>query len=173
MRYQDERNHGCRVSDDWTFRGLKTVVMENDVLRVVILADKGADIYQFVHKPSDIDFLWRSPWGVTNPSTFIPTTGDGVGIWMDTYEGGWQTVLPGGGFPSRYGGADMGLHGEVNTIPWDCSILEDDVLRVSVKFSVRTHRTPFFFEKTLTLEAGSARLKVEQRLVNEGEEPVH
>ncbi len=173
MRYQDERNHGCRVSDDWTFRGLKTVVMENEVLRIVILADKGADIYQFVHKPSDIDFLWRSPWGVTNPSTFIPTTGDGVGIWMDTYEGGWQTVLPGGGFPSRYGGADMGLHGEVNTIPWDCSILEDDVRRVSVKFSVRTHRTPFFFEKTLTLEAGSARLKVEQRLVNEGEEPVH
>ena len=56
MRYQDERNHGCRVSDDWTFRGLKTVVMENEVLRIVILADKGADIYQFVHKPSDIDF---------------------------------------------------------------------------------------------------------------------
>ena len=173
MRYQDERNHGCRVSDDWTFRGLKTVVMENELLRVVVLADKGADIYQFVHKPTDIDFLWRSPWGVTDPSTFIPTTGDGVGIWMDTYEGGWQTVLPGGGFASAYGGADMGLHAEVNTVPWDCVILEDTVDCVSVKFSVRTRRTPFFFEKTLTLESGSSRLKIDQRLVNEGEEAVH
>ncbi len=52
MRYQDERNYGCRVSDDWMFRGLKTVVMENEVLRIFILADKGADIYQFVHKHS-------------------------------------------------------------------------------------------------------------------------
>ena len=60
--YQLERNHGCRVSDAWTFRGLKTAVIENELLRVVVLIDKGADIYQFVHKPSDTDFLWRSPW---------------------------------------------------------------------------------------------------------------
>ena len=65
--YQLERNHGCRVSDAWTFRGLKTAVIENELLRVVVLIDKGADIYQFVHKPSDTDFLWRSPWGVRDP----------------------------------------------------------------------------------------------------------
>jgi len=173
MRYQDERNYACRLSDEWVFRGLKTVVMENEFLRVIVLADKGADIYQFVYKPLDVDFLWKSPWGVTNPSTYIPTTGDGVGIWMDTYEGGWQTVLPAGGFSSQHEGADMGLHGEVNTIPWDCLILQNDANCVSVKFSVRAYRTPFFFEKTLTLETGSSHLKIEQRLVNEGGESVH
>ena len=45
MHYQLERSHGCRVSDAWTYRGLRTVVLENEVLRVVILIDKGADIY--------------------------------------------------------------------------------------------------------------------------------
>ena len=60
MHYQNERNYGCRVSDSWTYRGLKTVVLENELLRIVILADKGADIYQFVYKPLDVDFLWRS-----------------------------------------------------------------------------------------------------------------
>ena len=49
MHYQNERNYGCRVSDSWTYRGLKTVVLENELLRIVILADKGADIYQFVY----------------------------------------------------------------------------------------------------------------------------
>ena len=80
--YQLERNYGCRVSDAWTFRGLKTAVIENELLRVVVLIDKGADIYQFVHKPTDTDFLWRSPWGVRDPSVRIPTTGSGEG-WMD------------------------------------------------------------------------------------------
>ncbi|MCI0796509.1 MAG: DUF4432 family protein, partial [Chloroflexi bacterium] len=126
-----------------------------------------------VHKPTDTDFLWRSNWGVRDPRKFIAPSGDGVGSWMDTYEGGWQTVLPGGGFPSRYGGADMGLHAEVNNVPWDAVIVEDTPERVSLRCSVRTFRTPFFFEKTLTLTAGSPVLELEQTLVNEGEEPVH
>lgn len=173
MHYQIERNYGCRVSDDWTYRGLKTAVIENELLRIVVLVDKGADIYQFVHKPTDVDFLWRSYQGVRDPRRWHPTTGDPVGVWMDTYEGGWQTVLPGGGFPSRYGGADLGLHAEVNTMPWDCAIVEDTPERVSLRCWVRTYRTPFFFEKTLTLNSGSAVLELEQTLTNEGEEEAH
>ena len=173
MHYQDERNHGCRVSDAWTYRGLKTAILENELLRIVLLIDKGADIYQFVHKPTDVDFLWRSPWGVRDPSKFIPTTGSPWGSWLDVYEGGWQTVLPGGGFPSVYRGADMGLHAEVNTMPWDCAVTHDSPEKVAIRCWVRTYRTPFFFEKTLTLNSGSPVLEIEEALVNEGEEPVH
>ena len=173
MHYQDERNHGCRVSDAWTYRELKTAILENELLRIVLLIDKGADIYQFVHKPTDVDFLWRSPWGVRDPSKFIPTTGSPWGSWLDVYQGGWQTVLPGGGFPSVYRGADMGLHAEVNTMPWDCAVTEDSQEKVAIRCWVRTYRTPFFFEKTLTLNSGSPVLEIEETLVNEGEEPVH
>ena len=173
MHYQNERNHGCRVSDAWTYRGLKTAVLENELLRIVILIDKGADIYQFVHKPSDVDFLWRSPWGVRDPSKFVQTTGGGAEMWLDQYEGGWQTVLPGGGFPSNYGGVELGLHAEVNTVPWDAVIVEDTPERVSIRCSVRTARTPFYYEKTHTLVSGSAVLHTEETLVNEGRETQH
>ena len=173
MHYQLERNYGCRISDAWSYRGLKTAVLENEVLRVVVLIDKGADIYQLEHKPTDVDFLWRSPWGVRDPSRFLPTTGSGESIWLDVYEGGWQTVLPAGGFPSKYRGADMGIHGEVNTVPWDSVIEEDSPDRVSMRCWVRTARTPFFFEKTLTVSGNSPVLEIESALVNEGEEPVH
>ena len=171
MHYQLERNHGCRVSDAWTYRGLKTAVLENELLRVVVLVDKGADIYQLVHKPTDVDFLWRSPWGVRDPSRFIATSGAPTETWLDVYEGGWQTVLPGGGFHSRYSGAEMGLHAEVNTMPWDCAVVEDTPEKVSIRCSVRTYRTPFFFEKTLTLTSGYAVLEIDEALTNEGEEP--
>ena len=72
MHYQNERNHGCRVSDAWTYRGLKTLVMENELLRVVVLADKGADILELVHKPTDVDFLWRSALGSARPLEVRP-----------------------------------------------------------------------------------------------------
>jgi hypothetical protein len=173
MHYQLERNHGCRVSDAWTYRGLKTAILENELLRIVILIDKGADIYEFVHKPTDVDFMWRSPWGVRDPTRFTPTTGSPTGVWLDQYEGGWQTVFPAGGFPAVYGGAELGLHAEANTMPWDCAIVEDTPERASIRCWVRTYRTPFFFEKTLALSSGSPVLELEQTLVNEGEEPVH
>lgn len=171
--YQLERNYGCRVSDAWTFRGLKTAILENEAIRIVILIDKGADIYQFVHKPSDIDFMWRDPHGVRNPRTFTPSTGNPVGTWMDYYEGGWQTVFPGGGFPSEYQGADMGLHAEANIAPWDAAIVEDTPERASIRCWIRTARAPYFFEKTLTLTSGSPVLSVDQTLTNEGEEVGH
>ena len=49
MHYQDERTTGCRISDSWTYRGLKTVILENEVLRVSIISDKGADVFELSH----------------------------------------------------------------------------------------------------------------------------
>ena len=86
MHYRIERNYGCRISDSWTYRGHKTAIIENEILRVVVLIDKGADIYEFLHKPSDTDFVWRSPWGVRDPKQFVPTTGSGTELWLDQYE---------------------------------------------------------------------------------------
>ena len=173
MNYRNERNYGCRISDSWTYRGLKTAVLENEQLRVMVLIDKGADIYEFLHKPSDTDFVWRSPWGVRDPSKFVPTTGSPTELWLDQYEGGWQTVLPGGGFPSQYGDVQLGLHAEVNTVPWDSLVVEDTPDKVSLKCWVRTVRTPFYFEKTMTLNRDEAVLKTDEILINEGEETAH
>lgn len=171
MHYQDERTHGCRVSDAWTYRGLKTVVLENELIRVIVLADKGADVYSFVHKPTDTEFLWRSPWGVRDPRKFLPTTGSAESVWLDVYEGGWQTVVPHGGYPSTITGAELGLHAELNTLPWDAQIVSDGPDRVAARFWARGPRTPFFAEKTLSIEAGSGVLTVDESVTNEAEEP--
>ena len=52
-------------------------------------------------------------------------------------------------------------------------IVEDTPERVAIKCWVRTARAPYFFEKTLALNAGSPVLEVEQTLTNEGEEVGH
>ena len=142
MHYQKERNYGCRVSDDWEFRGNKVAIIENEKIRVMVLVDKGADIYSFVHKSSDTDYMWRSVWGVRDTRKFLSTTGDYS--WADTYEGGWQTCAPTAGNKRKdYQGAPMGQHSEMSTMPWDSQIIEDDPERCSIKFSVRTYRTTF------------------------------
>lgn len=168
--YTHERNWGCRISDEWTYKGMKTVVLENELVRITVLADKGTDIIEFLYKPRDIDFMWRTPMGYRNPATFTPSVGSSGGYFLDLYGGGWQECCPAGGGSCEYKGAEWGVHGEVAVLPWQCQIVADTPEEIAAKFWVRTVRTPFYLEKTLSLKANSPVLTLAERLVNEGEE---
>ncbi len=166
------RNHGCRISDAWTYQGLRTLILENELLRVTVLLDKGSDIVEFRYKPLDLDFLFFAPPGIRNPNHGLVSAPSG-GPFLDYFSGGWNEVLPNGGPLVNYKGAELGQHGEVSLIPWEHAILEDSPDRVSVRLWVRPLRTPFFLEKTLSLEPDRAVLTLDERLVNEGGEPMH
>jgi Domain of unknown function (DUF4432) len=169
--YTHERNYGCRIMEV-IYRGLRTVTLENELIRVSFLADKGSDIFEFLYKPTDTDFMWRSPLGVRNPATFVPTIPRPEGAFLDYYEGGWQECLPTGGNDTSYAGARFGAHGEACLIPWEYRILENEPERVQVCFWVRTYRTPLFLTKTVTLDRYSGSLAFAERLVNEGAVPI-
>ena len=164
--HHPDRNWACRIQSDITLKGLKTVVMENEHLRISILADKGADIYEFLHKSSDTDFMWRTPVGLHNPATFTPSNTTSEGPFMDHYEGGWQEIFPSGGTDNTHAGVSYGLHGEVCQLPWSFNVLEDTPDRISCLFSTRTLRTPFLIERTLTLNKGEAKLHISETLKN-------
>jgi galactose mutarotase-like enzyme len=169
--YTHERNFGCRIWET-LYRGLPMVTLENEALRVSLLAGKGADVFEFLHKPTDTDFMWRSPLGVRNPAHFVPSVGRADGAFLDYYEGGWQECFPTGGNAIEHAGTSFGLHGEVSLMPWDYAIEVDTPATVAVKFWVRTVRTPFLLEKTVRLERHSSVLHIAARVVNEGAEPL-
>jgi hypothetical protein len=143
--------------------------MENEFLKMSIIADKGTDIFELIYKPLDIDFMWKTPGGIREPGKSIPTIGSSIGSYVDYFAGGWQEILPGGG-PDTYMGADLGLHGELTVLPWNYCVEEDTVNRISVLFSCRTMRFPFFIKKRISLSGGSPIITFEEALTNEGEE---
>ncbi len=169
MLYHHFRNYGCRINTDYFYKGLRVAVLENEYLRVSVLVDKGTDIFEFLYKPKDVDFMWLSPWGIRPPSRFIPTVASKEGSFMDYYEGGWQEILPNFGYGGTYyDGVEEGLHGEVCLLPWDCQIIEDSPSRIEIKFSIRCYRTPFYLEKTLSMKREDPVLYISETLVNEG-----
>ncbi len=173
MRQAIPRNDGCRISDEWTYRGQRVLVMENGLLRVVVALDKGSDILLFEHKPSGIDALWKAPWGdLISPGQHITTRPRPEGNFSDFHEGGWQECFPNGGRVCEYRGAEMGLHGEVYGLPWECHITEDTRERISAELTVRTRRTPFLLRKTLSMEHGSCSLGISETVTNEGRYPM-
>lgn len=169
MSFSPPRNHGCRISDEWSYRGMRTLVLENELLRVTVLLDRGSDIVEFRYKPLDLDLLHFGQQGLRNPMQEIPSAYTDS-PYLDFFNGGWNEILPNGGSPVIYKGAALGQHGEISLLPWRCSLLEDTPDRVAARLWVRALRTPFLLEKTLSMEAGKAALFIDERLTNEGGE---
>ncbi|MEW6130050.1 MAG: aldose 1-epimerase [Acidobacteriota bacterium] len=166
--YHHNRNYGCRLTE-FIYEGYRAITLENEKLRVTVLADKGTDIFEFLYKPQDVDFMWRTREGLR--PRYLPQHIRGSGTFMDNYEGGWQELFPNCGNFSTYQGAEIGQHGEIAALPWRYTIIKDEVDEIAVRFEVRAIRTPFHLAKTLTLKRHEAILRIHERVTNEGGQP--
>lgn len=167
--YHHNRNYGCRYKDI-KYKGFGTLMIENELLRLLVIYEKGTDIIEFLYKPKDVDFLWKSPAVVTafNKNPF--TKEHPAGSFLDIYEGGWQELLPNINDPTDYKGSSLGFHGEVLYRTWEYSIVNDTVDEVKVRFSLRLNRAPFFVTKYLTIRSYSPVVEIEEEILNEGDE---
>jgi hypothetical protein len=171
LAYTHERNFGCRVREI-VYRGHRCVTMENERLRVLVAADKGADLLEFLYKPLDLELLWHSYHGLRRAGFDRASSPLVAGPFREQFAGGWYEMLPNGPEPSVHRGAAFGFHGEATLLPWDYRIAVDDPDRIVVTFSVRLVRMPIHVEKMLTLERGASTLIIDERLVCEAAHPL-
>jgi galactose mutarotase-like enzyme len=169
--YHHNRNYGCRITE-FIYEGYRSVALENEKLRVTVIADKGTDIYEFLYKPRDVDFMWRTYTGLRERAHFLAASPRAAGPHMDFYEGGWQELFPNCGNLSLHQGAEVGQHGEVLLLPWRYHIVKDEPEEIEVRFEVRTVRTPFHLVKSLSLRRGEPVLRIRERVTNEGGQEV-
>jgi len=158
-------HHGARIRD-FHERGRRVLVLENELIRVELLPDKGSDIVSFLHKPSDTDAMWHSEIGLRRPGEDGRRPADDLTAFMDRYEGGWQECFPNGGQSVTYRGAPIPFHGELWAAAWDVRVEEETPERVVVALVVETARTPFRVEKRLTLTAGRPVLTIDETIEN-------
>jgi galactose mutarotase-like enzyme len=169
---EPNRHWGCRVNDQLIWNGMRSLILQNELIQIVVHVDKGAEITQFLYKPLDVDFLWRAPNDLHNPAQFVSAGGSKSAPFFDHWSGGWFEVVPNNGPECTYKGADLGFYAETINIPWHYRILEDNPERVKVGLWVKTYRLPLLLRKTLTIERGEPHLSIEEQLTNLGKEPI-
>jgi hypothetical protein len=152
--------------------GCRAIQLENELISVVVLPHKGADIYSFISKPHGLDVLWKSPWqprAGTPPA--IGTLSEAE--WLDRYEGGWQLIFPNGGDACTYRGAPLGFHGEASASAWEYSIRSPGPTAAIVDMHLSLRRSPFRVSRTLSVERGSPILRIFEVIENLSDTPLH
>jgi hypothetical protein len=164
--YPYQRNTACRLLVDQSWCGYHAVTLQNRHLRVTVLPEKGGDIIELLHKPSDTDVLFLSPNGLRRDDHADFTLNDGPGAFMDRYPGAWQEILPAGGPPASHGGIGFGQHGEISVLPWRCEVVADTPDEVAIALTVQTVRTPLRLRRVMRLRRDEAVLHLEETLAN-------
>ncbi len=142
--------------------GLRTILIENRLLRVVVLPEAGARIWQITYKPLAADLLWNNPNVPPAPQPLHAS-------YDDTWSGGWDEL-----FPNDEAGTLLGRalpdHGELWTGAWQAEPFQnEDEAGVHLRFT--TPISHFLAEKTLRLRPESATLEIRYRLTNQGAAP--
>ena len=163
----------CKVTEIVLGQTLRALEIENDVLSTTVIVDKGADIFRLVYKPSNIDVLWKSPWGIKESARGFDSSFDSATAWLEAYAGGWQVLFPNGGDANNYKGAALGFHGEASMKAWDYEVVSESAAAAEVKLSSRLSRSPYTIERWMRVEAGSPILHIRERITNHAGEEMH
>jgi galactose mutarotase-like enzyme len=153
----------ARIDDRWTHRGLRTIVLENDQIRVEILPDLGARVHRIEHRASGVDLLWHNPRIEPRP---VPIGAS----YDDNFAGGWDELFP-NDFAGKVGDETYPDHGELWCQPWQYSVEPDGPESVSVMLSLTGSVTTTVIEKRVTLRAGESQLRFEHTITNTGRAP--
>ena len=158
---------------EFIYEGYRCVALENEKLRVTFVADKGTDIYEFLYKPRDVDFMWRTRVGLATALALRPVQPSRI----RRAHGLLRRRVAGAVSELRHALRSIrarrsGQHGEVLLLPWRYAITKDDPDEIEVRFDVRTVRTPFHLVKTVTLRRNEAALRIHERVTNEGGQEV-
>ena len=139
--------------------GLRTIVIENGLVRIIVLPEAGAKVWQIHYKPLHADILWNHPelHPMRHP---LHTSYD------ETWSGGWDELFP-NDEAGELTGQSLPDHGELWTGSWQAESFRcNDTVGVHLHFT--TPISNFLAEKTLVLRSDSAVLEVNYKLTNQG-----
>lgn len=144
--------------------GHRALVLRDQHSRVVVLPDKGCDIYAVEDLRTGVDVLFKTPWGLRERAAGQKAP-DSVAHWLQQYPGGWQLVLPNGGTEAAAQGTRWGFHGEACLVPWSCELVEGGVDATTTLFYA-----PLTVQRQIRLEAG--RLRIAETVTNDSPDAV-
>lgn len=153
-----------RLSSDWSYRGFRALVLENRLLRVVVLPELGGKIWSIVYKPRDREMLWHHPRVAPRPAPFGAR-------YDDWFCGGWDELFPNDA-PVTINGEPYPDHGEIWSMPADWEIVAASPDEATILLRSAGTVTTARFEKEITLRADDARLRLRYRIRNDGPAPI-
>ncbi|MCU6709598.1 hypothetical protein M6D81_12890 [Paenibacillus sp. J5C_2022] len=136
---------------------MKAVILENEEIEVIILPDKGSEIFRYRDKRTAIDYLHVYQEEIER---YLQDAEQGVpSLLGDYFFGGCYTMFPNAGIDQTYENGYYDYHGDLRKAAWDYAI--DGC---TLKLKAGSRHVPLGIERTVHLEKEGTRLTFTDRL---------
>ena len=152
------------VDTSCRYRGMETIILENNCLKAVILPELGAKMLHLVHKPSDTEMLWLNP-------SLTPHALPCGSSYDDNFFGGWDELFP-NDEPVKIDGKKYPDHGELWCRPWEYIIEERTDTHATVYLWCFGSVSATRIDKWITVTADRPVLKFRHKVTNLGDKPL-
>ena len=152
------------INTEWKYRGFEAVILENKQIRMVVLPELVAKIWELTNKKSDTDLLWKNPR--------LPLRAVSHGASYDNnFTGGWDELFP-NDEPLTLNGETYPDHGELWSQPWQWEIEESSADRGSMHLWCHSSVLNVRVDKWISLQKESAVIRFRHRIQNFGSGPI-
>lgn len=151
-----------QLQNEATCHGLRALSLENRYLRLMILPEAGAKIWQITYKPFEADLLW-------NNSRIPPAKLPMISSYDDVWSGGWDELFPNDEV-ATIAGREYPDHGELWTGEWSACALTGESEK-GWKLEFQTPLSSIRVEKTIVLRRDDPRIYFRHRFTNLGSTP--
>jgi len=147
-----------------TIEGFDALRLSNGRLSLTVIPALGGKISSIKYEPAQYEWLWRNP--------HLPyLTPQYDASFVKLYDTGgldecFPAVNPGPCPVEPWAGTPIPDHGELWGQPWEWAIAEESEQRLSLRMTAYGVRFPYRFERTITIEAGQAAIRLAYRLTN-------
>jgi hypothetical protein len=151
-------------------RGWRGLALETEAVELVLLPDKGCDLYSWTDRRTGVDVLFKTPWGLPAEPHGGRTDGSSA-AWLARYPGGWQVLCPNGGAETEApGGVRWGFHGEACLTSWTLEDSGASGAAAWAELSTRLHTAPIAMRRRLRLRGRT--LTLEESVTNTSPDPL-
>lgn len=146
--------------------GIDAVVLENDMLRAVIVPSLGGRVWELEDRKSGRQWIWHRE--------SVPLAPTAPGAEYDAvWAGGWEELFPNDA-PGEFEGRHLPDHGEWWTLDWSGGMTaecDDAMARLTLEAETSCVRT--ICRKEFRLARGSSTLSVHYRVISREPQPFH
>lgn len=157
----------CQLTVETWWEDFKVITLENELIEVVLMPQRGGEIHQIRWKNNGFDFLCEGRPDM--PDIRVPEPNTPLTPAENAAFSNFYTMFPNAGPQQSYLGYQYEFHGDIRSVGWEYQIWSNDEAKIILELKATCKELPFQLKRTVTLEHGSSSLDFKDELSHVGQ----
>jgi galactose mutarotase-like enzyme len=156
----------CSLSVETWWDSFKVLTLENDLIKVILMPQRGGEIHQITWKMTGFKFLCEGRPDM--PDFHTPSPGIPLPPAENYSFSNFYTMFPNAGQAQDFLGYNYEFHGDIRSVAWEHRVCLDTEAEIILELTGRCKEIPFQLKRMVSLKQATASLNFMDEISHTG-----